>query len=196
MSLSQVLFGRDAYPVRLMQRGRERELLEYRKSQTIPGNVFTNGKFDSDRVARILAAMELKQKFRGYLQAANVIGVVELFADDGSFTPERRDWNREGLTNVVVDSNFTTPLHEAASIGSVGFVKVLVVAGAKPRREKYVSMCSLFRMARTTEPELDFKKGLGQINILDSSFDVLVIPEIPDSVLWHGFHLSYMDMFS
>jgi len=134
MSLSDALLGQDKYPPELMQRGHERELMQFRKGQDIPGKIFTNGKFDSDRVASILVVMDLKRKLETRIKQGQVETVKCIFANDDNFAPKGGDLTRSGLANSSFDSTFTTPLHLAVKAGSVELVHFLVSHGATPRR--------------------------------------------------------------
>merc|ERR1712008_273460 len=116
-----------------MDISQQQALLKFRESQVIPGKFFSNGKFDSDLVAKILAVTELKQKLLRCLQSSDLVGVRELF-EDGTL----KDWSglpASRLANVVFDAGFSTPLHVAVEAGCAEIVAYLVFAGAQPRRD-------------------------------------------------------------
>lgn len=138
MSLADSLLGLPPYPAELMLRGREQSLMAFRRMQRVKGKVFTNGKFDADRVSRMLSRMELQQKLREHLLADDTREVMEIFAKATNFPgetqSERGGLTREELASTVFDATFTTPLHLAVAAGSEELVKFLVLSKARPQR--------------------------------------------------------------
>lgn len=132
VSWSDSLLGVPNYPPELMQRGKECELLAFRNEQIVQGKIFTNGKHDVPRVAKILAKVEGLQRFRSHLQRGDVEAVVGFFRDPTFF--EQSGFSREDVSNVVFDGMFTSPLHVAVDRGNEEIVKILIAQGARPCR--------------------------------------------------------------
>lgn len=134
MSLTDGLLGRHGYPSELMMRGQEAELMSFREKQSVQGKVFTNGKFDSDRVAKILRRMECQKKLHEHLCNGERQEVLEMFNDSSLFTAEYGGLTQCDLANTIFDGTFTTPLHLAVAVGDVALARFLVDNGARPRR--------------------------------------------------------------
>lgn len=135
ISCREALLGVPRYPEELMQEGRELDLISFRKAQEIQGKIFTNGKFDFDRVASILLTVERTQELRRQLEAENLAAVMEIFEDNDLFAMEGEGGlTKQDLANVAFDGEFTTPLHVAVAKGSVELVNFLNSVGARPRR--------------------------------------------------------------
>lgn len=137
MSLSDALVGLEKYPPELMQFGNEADLFIFRETQTIQGKIFTNGKFDSDRVGRILATFERKQELLHHLEKEETEAVIQIFEDHDFFAGS--DVTKKQLANTVFDGSFDTPLHLAVAADDVALIKLLLEAGAKPRRNFFGS---------------------------------------------------------
>lgn len=129
---SESLLGEPNYPEELLQSGKECQLLDFRKTQSVKGKLFTNGKHDAPQVAKILARVEGLQKFRSHLQRGQHEAVLALFRDL-EFLMQSGLTGKE-LANVVFDGAFNTPLHLAVAGGNAGLVRALFAEGARPRR--------------------------------------------------------------
>lgn len=134
LSLRGALCGYPEYPEEILQGGNEHLLIEFRRSQSVQGKFFTNGRFDIKHVARILVTIECKQRLQAHLQAGDLLEVEKIFDDEEFFTPWQSGMTKKDLANTVFDDYFNTPLHLSVIAGSKELVEFLVENGARPRR--------------------------------------------------------------
>ena len=105
--------------------------MEFKAFQDVRGKIFTNGKFDDDRVAHTFQNDESKQALRRHSESGDVQKAAQILESDDSSTSFHSNTTQKELANTIFDWAFKTLLHLAVQSGSIELVKLLLEKGHK-----------------------------------------------------------------